>query len=283
MIAFWATGKKGAFVRCDQPTPLDDGRFCRITDLEDGSLAVPTYGRTVDEVLAKIERTGMHARLAVTQATRTPGAPVAPAAPKPARRLALTADEQMLATTQLADPQNAPRAIARLFESATGIDTEQLAAQAFQERATAWESGHPELKDHAFNKRLIVDNALLKVGGNIRLVDATVLEQSFQELNAGGYLLTQEDLAAHVSPQALPVPPEETPASRTRQTDPAFATSHRLNRTGSTQPPQWQPKYTREQVDRMPLAQSERLWRNKDKDWLEANEHWYPSVRQARA
>jgi hypothetical protein len=188
VIAFWATGKKGAFVPTDKPTPLDDGRYCRITDLEDGSIPVPTYGRSAEEVLSKIERTGMHARLAVAQATRAPGAP-APA-PKPGRRLALTADEQMLATTQLADPQNAPRAITRLFESATGIDTEKLAAEAFAERARDWGNTHPEIKNHPYNLRLILDNAILLAGGNVRLVDAAIFEKSYQKLNAEGFLLT---------------------------------------------------------------------------------------------
>jgi hypothetical protein len=281
MIAYWATGKKGAFIRCDQPTPLDDGRFCRITDLEDGSIPVPTYGRSADEVLGKIERTGMHARMAVTQATRPP-APTAPS-PKPGRRLTMTADEQMLATTQLNDPQNAPRAITKLFEAATGIDTEQLAANAFGERVVAWAGTHPEIKDNAFNKRLICDNAILRAGGNIRQVDAAILEHAFQELKAGGYLLTEDDLQAHHTTPALPVHPDNNPAARTRQTDPAFATSHRLNRTGSTQPPQWQPKYTREQVDRMPLKESDRLLRSGDKDYRESVDHWYPPARQARA
>lgn len=285
MRAYWAKGRKGALVETDQPTPIDDGRYCRVVDLENGEIPVPSYGRTPQEVLDKIEQTGMHARLRLTSAIAparhpAPGGPT-PVAP-PSRKLTLTADEQLLATTQLSDPQNAPRAITRLFEAATGIDTEKLAAEAFAGRAQAWQARHPELVDNAYNMKLITDNARMRAG-DLRNVTAEVLEQVYQELTAGGYLLTQEHLPAQPpTPPALPVPPGESPASRTRQTDPAFATSHRLNRTGSTQVPQWQPKYTREQIDRMPLAESDRLLRTRNKDYLDAVNFHYPP-RQARA
>lgn len=285
MRAYWATGRKGALQETAQPTPIDDGRFCRVIDLENGEIPVPTYGRSPQEVLDKIERTGMHARVRLTSSPaprpQAPGGVPAPAPPR-GRNLALTADEQMLATSQLSDPQLAPRAITKLFEAATGLDTQELAARACQERAMAWEATHPELRDNAFNKRIIMNDALLKAGGNLANVTAAILEKSFQELQAGGYLLTEEELPESHNPPALPVPPDENPAARTRETQPAFASSHRLNRTGISQPPQWKPKYTRDEINRMPLAQSERLWRTQDKDWIEANEHWYPS-RQARA
>ena len=282
MIAYWLTGKKGAEQRSDVAKPLDDGRFCRVTDLEDGSYPVRSYGRTVEEVFGKIEKTSMHRGLVIAQGRAPqPQQPARTAAP--GRRLVLTADEQMLATSQLSDPSKAPAAITKLFESATGIDTEQIAARAFAERAIAWEATHPELKDAFYNKKLIADNARMRVGGDIRLVTTGVLERCYQELKAGGYLLTEEDLPANHNPQALPVPPGENPASRTRQTDPAFATSHRLNRTGSAQPPQWQPKYTREEIDRMPLKESERLLKANDQDYAQAVNFHYPPTRQARA
>lgn len=280
MIAYWVTGKKGAEQRSEQAKPLDDGRFCRVTDLEDGTFPVRTYGRTVDEVFTKIEKTSMHRGLVI--AGVKPGqAPAPPKPPAPSRRLSLTADEQMRATKDLENPATAPGAIVKLFENATGIDTEQMAAKDFEARALAWSTSHPELKDVPYNKKLIFDNAVSRVG-NVRLITAEVLERCYQELKAGGYLLTEDNLPGNNSPQALPVLPDDNPASRTRQTDPAFATSHRLNRTSSQQVPQWQPKYTREQIDRMPLRDSERLWRTGDKDWIDANSHWYPP-RQARA
>ena len=282
MIAYWVTGKKGAEQRSEQAKPLDDGRYCRITDLEDGSFPVRTYGQTPDEVYSKIEKTSMHARLRLTDPARTNPTPAAPPKPAPARRLTLTADEQLLATSELSNPAKAPGALVRLFESATGIDTEQQAARAFEERALQWEGTHPELKNAYFNKKLIADNARMRVGGNIRLVTVEVLEQCYQDLKAGGYLLTEEDLPNGHQPPALPVPPEENPASRTRQTDPGFATSHRLNRTGLTQLPQWKPKYTREEIDRMPLRESERLLKAGDKDYADAVNYHYPP-RQARA
>lgn len=281
MIAYWLIGKKGAEQRSEEAKPLDDGRFCRLTDLEDGSQPTRTYGKTVEEVFAKVEKTAMHARTHLAQ-VQAPRQQTPPAAPKPGRRLNLTADEQMQATLDLQNPATAPAAMAKLFESHTGVDIEKMAAEAFGHRVAAWGSTHPEIKNNLYNQRLICDNAILKAGGNIRLVDAAILEQAFVELSAGGYILTDEDLPARHSPQALPVPPDDNPASRTRQTDPAFATSHRLNRTGSTQVPQWQPKYTREQIDRMPLAESGRLLKAHDKDYADALNYHYPP-RQARA
>lgn len=287
MRAFWARGRKGALEETDQPTPIDDGRFCRVVDLENGEIPVPTYGRTAEEVLSKIERTGMHARIRLTSVNspthRQPPAPGPGAAAPASRRLALTADEQMLETTRLADPQLAPRAITKLFESATGIDTEKLAAEAFTARAIQWQARHPELLDTAFNMKLITDNARMRAG-DLRNVTGDVLEQVYQELQAGGYLLTEEHLPASLTPPALPaVRPGESQVPRTRQTDPAFASSHRINRTGSMQAPQWQPKYTREQIDRMPLAESDRLLRTRDKDYSDSVNHWYPPARQAHA
>jgi hypothetical protein len=277
MRGYWATGRKGALVEAAQPTPLDDGRYCRVIDLENGEIPVPTYGRTPDEVLEKIERTGMHARLRLT-GSQSPTRQPAQAQSIPAqRRLSLTADEQMLATTRLADPQAAPQAVRQLFEAATGIDTAALAARAFQERAEAWEARHPELKNSFFNKKLIVDNARMRVqGGDVSLITAEVLEACYQELSSGGFLLTEDDLQPNPNPKTLPVPSGESPNGGTRQTAAPFATGHRLNRTGSVQVPQWQPKYTREQIDRMPLAQSEKLLRSRDKDYADAVNHWYP-------
>lgn len=285
MKAYWAKGRKGALEPADndQPTPIDDGRFCRVIDLENGEIPVPTYGRTPDEVLAKIERTGMHARLhlASSQAPRSGQ----PAAPKPAaatRRLAMTPDEQMRATLDLATPAAAPAAVKALLEEATGIDLDEMAARAFADRAQRWAATHPELKNVAFNTKLITDNARMRVGGDLRKVTTEILEAVYQELSAGGYLLTEDHSNANPSQPALPVQPGQNPAQGTRQTDPAFATSHRLNRTGTANPPQWKPKYTREQIDRMPMKESEKLLRARDKDYEDSVNYWYPP-RQARA
>jgi hypothetical protein len=282
MKAYWLTGKKGAEQPSDEAKPLDDGRFCRVTDLEDGSQAVRTYGKTPDEVYGKIEKTSMHARAHLASPARQPAGPIpATVKPAPTRRLTLTADEQMLATSELTNPAKAPGAIVKLFENATGIDTEQIAARGFEATAIAWAATHPELKDVPYNKKLIFDNARSRTG-NIRLITAEILEQCFQELKQGGYLLTEEDLPDGIQPPALPVLPAQNPDSRTRQTDAAFATSHRINRTGSTQLPQWKPKWTREEFDKMPLKESDRLLRARDRDYIEAANYHYPP-RQARA
>jgi hypothetical protein len=278
MRAYWLTGKRGAEQASEEAKPLEDGRYCRVTDLEDGSQAVRTYGKTPDEVYAKIEKTSMHARQRL--AAVAPGDPVVPAVPAPARRLTLTADEQMRATKDLEDPAKAPGAVVKLFENATGIDTEQIAARDFEARAIRWAARHPELKDVPYNKKLIFDNARSRAG-NIRLITEEVLEQCYQELKQGGYLLTEENLPDNHSPAALPVQPGQNPDSRTRQTEAAITTTHRINRTGSAQVPQWQPKYTREQIEKMPLRESERLWKVQDKDWIEANNYHFS--RQARA
>ena len=276
MKAFWMYDGK----------PGPDGRYCRVTDLEDGTLPIKVYGKTHEEIFSKIERTMMTAQAMVSAGKNGGGQAVKPG-PQPvpapaARRLNLTADEQMQATADLGNPAKAPGAAKRLIESATGLDFDALTLQQFVERAKAWQATHPELVDSRYNIKLIFDNAKMRAG-SVANIDAAVLEKVYQELKADGFLATEDELPAREEPQALPVQPNGNSESRTEQTGRTFATTHRGSRLGAPQTPTWKPKYTREQIDRMPTRESERLLRSFDKDYADAVNYWYPPKARASA
>lgn len=277
MIEFWLNDGK----------PLPDGRICLVQDLQDGSLPIKVYGKDEAEVNRKIRQTNMHAQVALGRraapAGNQPGPRAVPGnAPAAERRLTLTADEQMQATADLGNPAKAPAAAKKLIESATGLDLDALTLAQFGERAKAWQATHPELADSRFNVKLIFDNAKMRAG-KVANIDATVLEAVYQELKAGGYLVAEDDAPANENSHALPVQPGETPAPRTAQTGSTFATSHRGSRLGAPQTPTWKPKYTREQIDRMPSKDEARLLKDGDKDYADAVNYWYPPKTRATA
>lgn len=278
MKAYWLNDGK----------PGTDGRYCRVTDLEDGSLPIKVYGRTQEEVYSKIERTMMTAQAMVSQGKNGSGATSQPAngpqrvQPAAPRKLTLTAEEQMQATADLANPAKAPAAAKRLLESATGLDLDALTLQQFGERAKAWQATHPELVDSRFNVKLIFDNAKMRAG-SVAKIDAQILEAVYQELKAGGYLVTEEELPGNNQSATLPVPPNGNSESRTEQTGRTFATTHRASRLGAPQTQNWKPKYTKEQIDRMPASEEKRLLQARDRDYSEAVNYWYPPKVQATA
>jgi hypothetical protein len=275
MKAYWLNDGK----------PGPDGRFCRVTDLEDGTQPIKVYGRTQEEVFGKIERTMMTAQAMVSQGrtANQPGPKAASAPPAPGRTLTLNADQQMQATADLSNPAKSPDAARRLVESATGIDLEVLAAQQFAHRAEIWQASHPELRGSKFNIKLIADNARMRCGGQLKNVTAAALETVYQELKADDYLVTEEELSARNEHEALPVQPNGNSELRTEQTGRTFATSHRGSRLGAQQTPTWKPKYTREQIDRMPASEEKRLLQAGDKDYADAVNYWYPPKARATA
>lgn len=254
------------------------GRYGRVTDLEDGTNPVTTYGASKDEVMGKIERTMMHAQQHMARAAAPkPPAPANPPKTAPAvRRTQLTPEETMQATADLTDPAKAPQAVRRLVESATGLNFDELTLEAFGNTCQAWQNSHPEFFDHPTNVKLIADNAIMRAGG-MKNVNAAVLDLVYRDLLAGNFLLSQDELATNDQPQTPAAPPEQTPASRADSRPRNFATGHRSTQLQSRQGVTWKPKYTREEIDTMPLAKAEKLLRSNDQDYTQAVEHWYPS------
>jgi hypothetical protein len=235
--------------------------------------------------MAKIERTMMHAqaqlgKTAPQRQAQPNGKPPAPATPP---KTQLSPEQKMQFTADLTDPAKSDQAITRLFENATGVDTTMMIAENFARVCEAWQEGHPEFYDHPANAKLIADNATMRCGG-LKNVTAAALEQVYQELNAGGFLITREEVAQDDNRSTPAASPEQTPALRADSRPPKnFATGHRSVRLQSGQSVTWTPKYTREQINSMPLVQSERLLRTNDPDYAAAVEHWYPSRSRASA
>ncbi len=264
------------------------GRYGRVVDLEDGTNPITTYGATQDEVMGKIERTMMHTQRELGQVRRQAAQPPAapPAAPKPASSASprLTPEQTMQATADLRDPARAGSAVARLLESATGVDLQKIVLQNFAAICEQWETRHPEFFRHTANQRLLTDNALLRTRGQLKDITVEVLDAAYADLVAGGNLVTREELADPQEPETLAASPQQTAAPRADTRPPSrFATVHRSSRLGGTQTVTWSPKYSKEQIDRMPMAKQDRLLRDNDKDYVESVNYWYSSGRRATA
>jgi hypothetical protein len=278
MKAYWTDEKPDG-------TKITDGRVCRVLDPEDGSAPIRVYGKDQEAVLSKIERTSMLGQSLISELKKGAGKTAAGPQLVPARSPdILTADETLQLTEALQDPKRAAEASERLARSHRALEHEK--AQAFERTATAWAATHPELKDSLYNKKLITDNARMRVGGRLEAIRTETLEMVYQELTAGGYLLTQEEAALENSTSTPAVPPAETPAPVPSRQEGAFATSHRATRLNATQQATWQPKYTRAQLEKLTTKETDRLLKDRGqagKDYREACDFWYGARQQATA
>jgi hypothetical protein len=274
MKAFWSTTKPDG-------TPITDGRLCRVVDPEDGSIPIRVYGRTQDEVFSKIERTMMTAQSTLSEVKRPAGPkPLAfniDDPPAPRNTSILTADETMRFTADLQNPATSARAAARLAESHRAVLEEEVGK--FKRIAEAWQSTHPELKDSLFNKKLITDNARMRAGG-LSKVTAEVLEHVYQELTAGGYLVTEEELPASDEPLTPAVQLEgiQDPVPTRPRSAVVSTTGHRSTRLGAPQAPRFSPKYTLADLNRLTTRETAEL--NKPthpghKEFEAACNYWY--------
>lgn len=226
---------------------VTDGRMRLVIDPEDGSHPQYVYGKDKDEILHKLARTVEHgsrtiAALKSSVPTRH-AASVGNAATLPAPRKAMTPDQQMQATSDLANPAKAPQAVKALVNEATGgaLDEfeefrQEKKIKRLASTAASWATRHPEFLRTETNKKLLCDSAVLRVG--IENVTEDVLQAVYLELLEGGYLQTDNP----------DVQLGETPAPRTvRERE---ATSYRRNSLRAAIPvPSTQLKYTRAQVD----------------------------------
>lgn len=261
--------------------PLNDGRLCYVIDLEDGTNPIRTYGQTRDEVFEKITNTTAHAQATIARSARESRSTPAQGTPAPTFQRRLSPEEQMAVTADLSNPAKAPQAIVRLFESQTGLSVEQMQLQRFAEIASAWQQQHPEFYDHPTNQKLLVDNARMRAGG-LHNITNQVLEQVYQELQAGGFFIE----AAQTTNRTPDVQPEENPAPRTsRPRGATFATSYRANALSGATATAANPrlKYTREQMDRMTLSEQRRLIESRDPEYKRAFDFYFPQPGQATA
>lgn len=261
--------------------PIEPGTVCRVIDLEDNTNPIYVYGRDQAEVLEKIERQNAHAQVALSQARRQPVSQSANQIAVLPQARQISPDQVMQATADLSNPAKAGEAITTLLEAHTGVDIRQTAEEGFARRAMEWERDTPEFFAHAGNRQLVGSRARALAGGNAAAITKAHLTQAFEELLAQGMLFEGEQPPARndnppPTPSALP---EETPVQRERPRGTRFATGADGLRLGvvDRQPGRGRfvPKYTREQIERMPLAKSRELNRTNDKDYAEACEHWF--------
>jgi hypothetical protein len=255
-----------------------------VTDLEDGTNPINTYGRSQEEVLAKIERTGMHAQLHIPRVANQPqnnGNGRAPVPPAPAQNPhILSPDEKMRTTLDLQNPAKAAEAVVKLQRDQQATEEEEQ--KAFARRVAEWKAANPSWPAHPVNDRLLLLQARTFAPA-WKAITSVHLDQAFRELEASGVLLGEEPPTT-INPAPPPVQPEENPATRTNvRPRSAYATSHRSTRLQAAQTAQWRPKYTKEQIVKMPLAKSAELLRSNDRDYAEANEYWFGSEARATA
>lgn len=260
--------------------PIEAGTVCLVSDLQDGTHPQYTYGKTQEEVLHKIALNNMHAQVALQRRTQ-PANPQNPATPRPvAAPTRMTPDERMQAMAERDNPATAGAAMARLIKDDTGFDPEQQAMESWKRLAGEWADETPAFYNHLGNRTLLARTAGIRVGGRVGLITKQMLDECFAALQASGEIFDGPE-----TPNNLEAFPDESPVRRVeRQRGARFATGipgNRLNAPQIVQPKTL--KYTKEQIDRMSLAQSKRLIESDDKDYAAACDVYYPQTRQATA
>jgi hypothetical protein len=268
--------------------PIDPNTVCWVTDLEDGTHPIYTYGRDQAEVLEKLARQNANAQLALVRraaATNpvngngTGSPPAAPARAVPPR--SISPDEVMQATADLTNPAKAGAAVATLIESATGLDPVQLGKHHYATTALEWESQTPAFYPHPGNRQLVGDRAIRTAGGKPGLVTRAILEQAFQQLQQEGLLFERIEetfQSSSTTPTLTTFPGENQvqPTERPRGT--RFATGARSTTFSAPQTAQTRaPKYTEEQIRTMP--ERERLKVFNDPDYIAACEYYFSRAR----
>jgi hypothetical protein len=241
-------------------------KFCLVIDPEDGTHPIRTYGWSQEEVLEKVAKTAETAQQHINRlrsqpaavsavapnAERTP-ATSAPRAPRP-----LTADEQLQATADLSNPAKAPQAIKTLLRGA-GVDLDQAQIQQDARTAAAvaqeWEGQHPEFPSDERNQRLLMDKAVMLMGGKQHLgkLTAEILDAAYSELLRFNMLFDVEP--SQPTTTTPPNAPDGNPT--TRNVRPRGATSYRSTALRGSAPVAQpnKPRYTRSEIDQMNTAQ----------------------------
>jgi hypothetical protein len=254
--------------------PVEAGTFCRVLDLEDGTNPIAYYGKTEQEVNDKIALTNLHAQRALARRAEAPPQSTIPLAP----RKRLTAEETMVATTDMQNPAKAADAVTRLVEDATGRDFRREAMEAFKLRADEWSRETADFYNCKPNRALLATQLGRIVNGDVSLITKEMMTQTFhQMLDAGDLVPEPSDL----EPTNVKPFPDENQVQRV-ETSPVGRAGTGTRSTSFRTPQGVQTrtlKYTREQIDRMSMAKTEALIRSGDKDYAEACEFFYPSVK----
>lgn len=252
--------------------PLEPGTFCRVLDMEDGTNPIYYYGKTEQEVNDKIALNNLHAQRALNRRVELPApTPIAP-------RARLTPDERAMATADLQDPAKSAEAAARLVQDVTGVDLKKMAMDAFRARADEWGRETQEFYNCKPNRTLLALELGKMVNGDVALITKEMMTQTFHRmLEAGDLVVGPEE---QETPNVEPLPAEsqvqrvETPRSGRPGTG-TRSTSFRAPQVSQTRTL----KYTRDQIDRMPLSKAKALIESGDKDYADACEFFYPTAK----
>ena len=272
MRAYWSDKRANG-------QPIEPGTFARVLDLEDGTNPIFVYGRTETEVFEKIERNNLNAQATLARrATAQPQNVPAQGAPQTtvaAPRRGLTADQVMQYTADLQNPAKAPAAIAALYADQTGTDPAEMAKQQFANLFAAWEDEHPEYFPHPGNRHTLATKALGMAGLKPALVTREILTQCYNEALAAGLLFEEPATQTQEPP---PTNPGESPALRTERPRLLRSTGMRSTnyRAPQTATQTRTLKYTKDQIDHMPIRKAEALIRANDADYTAACDHYYP-------
>lgn len=282
MKAWWSeTRPNGA--------PIDSGTFCRVIDLEDGTHPVYIYGRTVEEVLEKIERQNGNAQVALARRAAPPPANGTVAAPAAAEtRFSLTTDQVMQYHADMDNPAKVGKALVMLQAHETGVDPNKVRLEKWIALGQDWEREHPEFYQIFGNRKVLGDHLGALVNGEVERITKDMMTAAYVELLAKGLLYEPEQIAPvsnvnESTPSPLPVESQVQPTER--QPRRMFATSVPASslRSSQRQPaPSRTLKYTEQQIRTMPLQESERLLRAKDADYMAACDHWFPQSQAPR-
>ena len=260
--------------------PVEAGTVCWITDLEDGTHPIATYGKDQNEVFEKLARQNANAQITLARraAQSPPQNTSGPTStPAPARQ-PVSADRIMQATADLQNPAKAAGAVATLLEVHTGVNPEQQALENFASLAERWEDKTPDFFQHPGNKNLLAGRVFRLAGGKWGAVTESLLTQAFQGLQAEGLLFEAPEEPAQQQPTAtLTTFPGETQAQRTeRPRGTGFRTGVRSLSFGASQTPQTRTlKYSEEQIRTMPMNKQRELIRANDPDYAAACEAYF--------
>jgi hypothetical protein len=257
-----------------------------VTDLEDGTNPIYTYGKDQEEVLRKLALQNAHAQ--ITLARRSAGSPptqqqTPPAGPPPPR---ISPDQIMQATADLDNPAKSGQAIATLVQSATGVDLNQVALRNFVDLGEQFEREHPDFYPHPGNKRLLCQEALLLAGGSLGAITREHLNQALHNLQAQGFLHEDPGTSDHQpTPPAQPTFPDESQVQRPEPRPLArrLATGSRSSGFQRPTTPTRTLKYSEAEIRSMPMAKSKSLIESNDRDYAEACEYYFGRPAQATA
>lgn len=270
MKAYWSATRPNG-------QPIEEGTFCRVIDLEDGTHPIYTYGKTEAECFEKIERQNGNAQLAINAQRSSRQDP-----PTPPRTI--TPDQVMQATADLAsgNPAKSAAAVATLLEAGTGVNPIEAARRDYARLAMEWESETPAFYPHAGNRQLMGNRVIALAGGKPGSVTREFFNSAFQQLQAEGLLFERTDPPqSHNDPALTTTFPGESPvqpSERPRGT--GYSTGVRSTSFSAPQSPTTRAlKYTAEQIRTMP--EKERLRVFNDPDYIKACEHFYGAGAQA--